>query len=55
MPIASSLMFSFVAIITAIGAHLADYSSTHLFTLRGQATPNIMQAIRWHFQRFSEC
>lgn len=31
MPIASSLMFSFVAIITAIGAHLADYSSTHLF------------------------
>lgn len=24
-------MFSFVAVITAIGAHLADYSSTHLF------------------------
>lgn len=24
-------MFAFVAVITAIGAHLADYSSTHLF------------------------
>lgn len=31
MPLSSSLLFSFVAIATAIGAHLADYSSTHLF------------------------
>jgi hypothetical protein len=27
----SSLLFSCVAILTAIGAHLADYSHTHLF------------------------
>lgn len=31
MPLASSLLFSFVAIATALGAHLADYSHTHLF------------------------
>ncbi|TGN56724.1 hypothetical protein E4L95_13835 [Paracoccus liaowanqingii] len=31
MPLASSLLFSFVAIATALAAHLADYSDTHLF------------------------
>lgn len=31
MPITSRLLFSFVAIVTAVGAHLADFSDTHIF------------------------
>lgn len=41
-PLTGSLLFSFAFIATAIGAQLADYSSTHLFNANrpGHAKPH---------------